>query len=679
MTHRHRRLFVLAFRQVPATRSSNALTRFTSIMLALCCFIAVSLGWSQARDVVASSNLVVEELEPIPDSLVEEAGRYTEFRQAVLMSWHPTMREMLILTRFGDTTQVHQVRSPGADRRQLTFFRDSIFHNDDPSHTVSYDPVKGSYFIFTKDVAGNEQYQIYRSDLATGQVTLLTDGKSRNSPGLWSNAGDKIVYGSTRRTGKDVDLYVVNPLDPRTDRLLAQLQGGGWQPLDWSPDDRSILVAENVSADESYLWIFDGISGDRKLLTPKAGQRKTFYGGGKFSKAGTGVYVTTDSDSEFQQLAYIDLVSKQRNYLTRNISWDVEDFALSPDGNTIAFVTNEDGFSVLRLLGTTNGQEKRSPTIPSGVISDLKWHNNGRDLGFTFASSTSPYDVYSVDVSTGDLTRWTSSETGGLNAESFAQPKLVRWRSFDGRTIPGFLYRPRSPVRVKYPVVINIHGGPESQSRPEFRDRENYLLNELGIALFFPNVRGSTGYGKTFRALDNGFLREGSYKDIGTLIDWLRTQPDIDAERIMLTGGSYGGYMTLAGAAFYSQSIRCALAEVPPSDLVTLLEHTSSYRQDLRRVEYGDERDPKMRAFLERIAPVNNADKIRKPLFVVAGMNDPRVPVTESEQMVKAVRKNGIPVWYLMAKDEGHGFIRKPNQDFQFYATVLFIREYLLK
>jgi dipeptidyl aminopeptidase/acylaminoacyl peptidase len=205
------------------------------------------------------------------------------------------------------------------------------------------------------------------------------------------------------------------------------------------------------------------------------------------------------------------------------------------------------------------------------------------------------------------------------------------------------------------------------------------LLNELGIALIYPNVRGSTGYGKTFSLLDNGFLREDTYKDINSLFDWIATQPELDASRIGVTGGSYGGHMTLAVSAFFSDRIRCSIDIVGMSNLVTFLEHTEAYRRDLRRVEYGDERDPKMREFLERIAPMNNIEKIKKPMLVIAGKNDPRVPISESDQIVAALKKQGTPVWYIMAKDEGHGFQKKPNQDYQFYTTVEFLQEFLLK
>jgi dipeptidyl aminopeptidase/acylaminoacyl peptidase len=641
------------------------------LRLVMVCGLSIA-AFSQSDVVVANENLVVEGIPKIPASLAQTVDRYNNFRGASLDSWDPVKREMLISTRFADTSQVHLVKMPGGARTQLTFYTDRVA-------SAQYPPTKADFFVFSKDIGGGEFFQLYRYDVASGDATLLTDGKSRNTDPIWSYAGDKVAYGSTRRTGNDVDLYVVNPSDPKSDHLLTQLQGGGWTPLDWSPDGRKILALEGISANESYLWIVDAGSGEKTLLTPKGGDTKIAYNSGRFSKDGKGIYVTTDKDSEFQRLTYIDLASKQYSYLTSQVHWDVDEFDLSYDGRTVAFATNEDGFGVLHLLDTNTRKERPVPGLPKGLISGIAWHKNNRDLGFSISSARSSSDVYSLDVQSGKVERWTFSETGGLNTASFPEPELVHWKSWDGRAISGFLYRPPAKYAGKRPVIINIHGGPEGQYRPSFAGRWNYFLDELGVAMIAPNVRGSTGYGKTFLALDNGLLREGSYQDINTLLDWIQTQPDLDSSRVMITGGSYGGFMTLAVATNYNDRICCSVDVVGPSNLVTFLEHTSGYRQDLRRVEYGDERDPKMREFLEKIAPANKAKNITKPLFVIAGLNDPRVPVSESQQMVNIVRQNGTPVWWLMAKDEGHGFGKKKNQDYQFDATVMFVKEYLLK
>jgi dipeptidyl aminopeptidase/acylaminoacyl peptidase len=563
------------------------------------------------------------------------------------------------------------VAAPGGDRRQLTFFPDRVM-------SASYHPHAGDYFVLAKDHGGNEFYQFFRNDLATGDSTLVTDGQSRNTQAVWSNAGDRIAYGSTRRNRSDVDFYLVNPAEPNSDKLLVANTGGGWTVADWSADDKQLLVLESISINEGYIWLVDATNGNKTLLTPKGGSEKIAYEPVAFSKDGKGIYALTDRGSEFMRLAYIDLASHEETYLTTEIPWDVESARLSLDGKRIALVTNENGISRLRLLDTETKKQLEVPPLPAGVISHVQWHENNHDLGFVITSARSPADVYSLDITSGKVDRWTTSETGGLNAADFVEPKLVSWKSFDGREISGFLYNPPARFKGKRPVIVNIHGGPEGQSRPIFLGRNNFYLNELGVAIIYPNVRGSAGYGKSFLQLDNGFLREDTYKDIGALFDWLATRDDLDADRVMVTGGSYGGHMTLAVATRYNDRIRCSLDVVGISHLVTFLERTEGYRRDLRRVEYGDERDPKMRFFLDKIAPLNHAADIKKPLFVVQGKNDPRVPLSESEQMIRTVRENKTPVWYLMAKDEGHGFAKKKNADFQFYATILFVQSFLL-
>jgi dipeptidyl aminopeptidase/acylaminoacyl peptidase len=632
--------------------------------------VTTSLAAAQPAVVTPNEHLVTDGMPPVSRTVAEAVGRYTEFRSASFQDWHPGRREILIGTRFADVVQIHAVRAPGADRHQLTFFPDRVL-------VARYQPTTGAYIVLQRDVGGSEFNQLYRFDPRSGTATLLTDGKSKNDLGPWSNDGTRIAYRSTRRNGTDTDIYVMDPANPSTDRRVLEVQGGGWTPLNWSPNDKTLLVAQDVSVNESHLWLVDVATGAKTPLTTP-GESPVSYQGGEFGRDGKGVYTSSDEGSEFRRLIYIDLTTKLHRVITHAPKWDVEAFDLSRDGKKLAYVTNEDGVSHLHITDAFGEQVVRVPALPVGVLGALAWRRDSRELGFTLSSARSPADVYSIDVAAGRVDRWTESETGGIDPSTFVQPALVHWQGTDGLTLSGFLYRPGSKFSGRRPVIIDIHGGPEGQTRPGFLGRVNYFIDELGVAVIFPNIRGSTGYGKTFVAADNGVKRIGAYQDIGALLDWIGKQPDLDAGHVMVTGGSYGGHMTLVTATMYADRIACALDVVGISNLATFLEHTESYRRDLRRVEYGDERDSTVRSFMERTAPLDNADKITKPLFVVAGANDPRVPKSEADQIVAAVRRHGTPVWYLVGTDEGHGFAKKKNQDYQQYATVAFIQQYLL-
>jgi dipeptidyl aminopeptidase/acylaminoacyl peptidase len=629
-----------------------------------------AIGLAEEAIIQPNDNLRTDGVPPIPAEIASKAGRYTENRQGVFTSWSPTGDQILILTRFADTSQVHLVKFPGGDRKQLTFFPDSI-------EDAIFPEEPANYFVFAKDTGGNEFYQFYRFDLDSGDNVLLTDGKSRNEYGLWSHQGRRLAYTSTRRNGKDTDLYLIDDANPATDHLLTQVDTAGWQPADWSYDNRNLLVRQEISINETNLFLVDTSTGSKTQLNQPG--KRVAYGNAVFSHDGKGLYVTTDADAEFQRLAWFDLETRKLMPITGNIPWNVEFIALSPDGSRLAFVTNEDGISRLYVLDTGTGGYHRLNEIPQGVIIDkIAWNHNNRDLAFTISSHDAPADVFTVDIGSGQTKRWTESETGGINPATFVKPEQIRWPSFDGRSLSGFLYE-KPPGDKKLPVIIMIHGGPEAQFRPIFLGRYNYFLNELGAAVIFPHVRGSDGYGKTFLDLDNGMKREDSVKDIGALLDWIKTRSDLDPDRVMIMGGSYGGYMTLACSFHYADRIRCSIDIVGISNFVTFLEHTEAYRRDLRRVEYGDERIPEMREFLLKISPMNHIGEITKPIFIVAGQNDPRVPASEGRQMVDGLKQLGRTVWYLLAKNEGHGFVNKANADYEFYANIKFIQDQLLR
>jgi dipeptidyl aminopeptidase/acylaminoacyl peptidase len=618
-----------------------------------------------------TENLIVDGLDPIPLALTKELNKYTNVRSSGFADWHPKRREMLMSTRFGNTSQLHYLSMPMGARKQLTFF-------DEPVGGATFDPLNGNYFVFSRDAGGNEFGQLYRYDMADGTITLLTDGgRSQNGGMQWTNKGDQFLYSSTKRNGADRDIYIIDPLNPKNERLVLQVQGGGWGVNDISPDDKTIIVGEGLSVTESRLYTVDIATGTKTRLSPETKEQAVFEGA-LFLKDGKTILLSTDFDNEFQYLAKMDLATKKMTPITKSIPWDVGGYDLSPDGTKLLFTTNEAGFTKLYMLDIATNQYEPVKEIPNGSIGGFKWHKNGAEFAYVYSNATTSSDIYTFNMATRKAERWTESEMGGLVSSQLSDAQLIKWKSFDQREISGFYYKAHKKFEGKRPVIIVIHGGPEGQSFPGFQGRNNYYLNELGVALIYPNVRGSTGYGKTFVKLDNGYLRENSVKDIGALLDWIAQQPELDASRVMTMGGSYGGYMALACATFYSDRLKCSNDIVGISNFNTFLKNTESYRRDLRRVEYGDEQDPKMYAFLEKISPLNNVNKIKIPMFIVQGGNDPRVPRTEATQMAEALKKNNIPTWYLEAKDEGHGFRKKPNSDFQFYATILFVQKYLL-
>lgn len=597
----------------------------------------------------------------VPPALFERLRQYQSLRGASFQDFAPDGASLLIGTRFGATSQLHRVRAPGAMREQVTFF-------DEPVPGGTYLP-DGS-LLLTMAQGGNEVHQVYRLDLADGRTTLLTDGVSRHQLGALNRAKTKCVVGINAPGARETDLYLLDVTAPAKPVLLLETKGAAWHAIDWSPDDARLLLEHFVSATESYLHVMDLAT--RKLTAvPAPGGVKAAFGDARFTGDGKGLLVATDAAGEFHTLARVDLETMGYTWLTRDIPWDVASIEVSPDGKRVAFTTNEDGASRLYFL---EGDRARPVEIPLGIVFGLDFAPDSRRLGLSFARPDAPPDAYVLDE--GKLERWTFSEVGGLNASRFVTPRRIAWKSFDERMIPGYLTRPAKEGKV--PVLIDIHGGPEGQHRPFFSGFTQFLAVEMGIAVIHPNVRGSTGYGKTFTALDNAEKREDSVKDIGALLDWIAAQPDLDASRVAVMGGSYGGYMSLASLVHYGDRIRAGIDSVGVANFTTFLKNTSAYRQDLRRAEYGDERDPKMAEFFERISPANHADKIRSALLVAHGKNDPRVPLSEAEQIAAKVRAAGGRVWTVYASNEGHGFARKENRDYFTAVMAMFLEEHLL-
>jgi len=645
--------------------------------------LALAAAWpASAQDfIVPNANLKLDGIPPIPVALVAKTALYTEFRPRALASWHPLKRELIVATRATNTAQLFSVKSPLAQLVQLTDYTE-------PVRNGMWWPAKPDVLVFARDVGGNEQRQIYRLDAGSKEPVLLTDSARANAPAAVNRARTRLLVTSTdvdkvsgRRDNPTLDLALVDPLAPDKKSKIATLPGTAWGDFSFSFDDRRLALVEFKSITESYVWVMDLKTGERRRVLPATGPATGHTIASSevnFSRDGKGLFLTTDRKGEFQRASYLDLATGRLETFGPSTS-DVEQLVLSPDGRTLAMISNEAGTGVLRLFDANSRRELPRPSMPTGAVKGIEWHHDSGALALVLDTAQTPGDVYVLDRKSNAVARWTESKVEGLDASRFRTQQPIGWTSFDGREITGFITMPPPSFAGRRPVIVDIHGGPEAQARPGFQGRWNYYVNELGIALIEPNVRGSSGYGKTFVSLDDGMKREDSVRDIGALFDWIATQRDLDPARVVVVGGSYGGYMSLAVATMYPDRIAGAIDIVGIANFVTFLERTESYRRDQRRAEYGDERDPTMREFLVRVSPVSNAAKITRPLFVVHGRNDPRVPYTEAEQIVETVRKNGTPVWYLLATNEGHGFGKKENADFYFYATIRFLEETVLK
>lgn len=609
--------------------------------------------------------MTAEEMPPIPLELAAQVRPYLESRGAGFAGWDPTTRAVLISTRFANVPQLHRIEMPMGARTQISFEAEPV--------RGSYAPGKGDVLLVTKDRGGDEYFQLHT--LKDGRLTLLTDGKSRNQPNAWSHDGELVAFSSTRRNGVDSDLFVMNPRDPTSARVVHESKGGGWAVVAFAPDKQSAYVADFQSVQDVDLYRLDFASGAMTAIgNPKA---EIAYSGAEIAPDGT-LWVTSDQGSDFKRLGRLDPRTGAFKPVSRE-TWDVDSFDLSDDGKTIVYVVNEAGSDRMRILDVASGKVTKVDALPAGLIGGLEIAPWG-EIGFSFNSAKSASDVWSLDPATMQLTRWTKSETGGLDPSVNVEPRIVTTKSFDGLAVSGLLYQP-DPAKFpgRRPLIVDVHGGPEGQSTAGFVGANNYLLNELGVGVFYPNVRGSTGYGKTFVSLDNGpFKREDSVKDMAALIDAVRADPAVDPAKIGLAGGSYGGYMCYAAAVQLKDKLTATQCTVAISNFVSFLQNTNPYRQDLRRVEYGDERDPVQRAKLTEISPLTRVSEIEKPMFVITGANDPRVPKSEADQMVAAIRANGGEAWHLVAADEGHGFRKKANSDYAFLAELVFWKKHLL-
>jgi len=581
-------------------------------------------------------------------------ARYLRIRSAHNASWSPDGRRISFLTDITGVPQAWEVSADGGWPEQLTF------HDNRVSH-AEYSPAE-ERLLFGMDAGGDEKTQLFLLDGGGLERNLTRDPTANHYSGGFSRDGSRISYTATRRNGTDFDVYTQKS---NGEPEMAWETSGYHTVADWGSDGSSLIVSRHHSNLNNDLYRLDLSSGETQLLTPHDGDARFLTA--RMTPDGGALYLATDRDGDFLRLARLNLSDLELTYLTPD-DRDVESVEVSRDGRWLVASRNVEGYSDFMLF-SGRGRRAPGPRLPKGIQGGFAFSPDSRRLAFTLTGPDLNPDVWTLELPDGEPRRLTRSSTAGIPRNSFRRPRLVRYPSFDGRDIPAIFYEPEGEV--SSPVVVNAHGGPESQSRPGFAPVTQYLLDR-GLGVFMPNVRGSTGYGKAFTHLDDVELRMDSVADLARAAHWLRDQGH---ERIAVMGGSYGGFMVLAAMTEYPELWSAGVDIVGIVNMVTFLENTGSYRRRLREPEYGSlEKD---RDFLESISPIHKAERIAAPLMVIHGKNDPRVPVGEAEQIVQRVRENGGVVEYLLYEDEGHGLAKLKNRLDAYPRIAAFLEEHL--
>jgi dipeptidyl aminopeptidase/acylaminoacyl peptidase len=618
--------------------------------------------------------------------------RYLNVRAARGASFAPDGGMVSFLT---DITGVGEVWSvPLQLRPQAPAWPEQLTFRSERAMGATFSPVAAQLLV-GGDRGGNERTQLYllsadgsRFDALTHDPEVIHQFAGWWEDGMgaagWSPDGQRITFASNARDPRYFDVYEqqVAPMEG-TPKLLLRQDGTNYA-AGYSPDGRFVLVQRWESNIRNALLLVDTTTGEARMLTPEGGTGQQGPGrhvAASFSADGKGLYLLSDRDRDYLTLAWLDLATGAMTYLhdeRLGDAWGAEGLTVSQDGTRLALDLNEDGYSRLALFDVRDGWDRRrelpTPEMERGVISGLTWSNDGRRLAFTLDVADDAADVWIWDTGERALRRATRSALGGLPRASLVRPSLVHYPAFDGRRIPAFLYTPRGAQAKNLPVIVHVHGGPESQARPIFNPVVQYFVNQ-GYGVLAPNVRGSSGYGYAYQSLDDVRQRMDSVADLKAAAEWLAASGIADPRRIAVMGGSYGGFMTLAALTTYPELWAAGVDLVGIANFVTFLENTGPWRRKLREPEYGSlEHD---REFLESISPLTHVDRISAPLFVVHGANDPRVPVGEAEQIVSALTKRGVPVEYLRFEDEGHGLMKRANRLVAYPAIATFLDKYV--
>ena len=615
--------------------------------------------------------------------------RYLNVRSAGGADLGPSGRLSFLLDTTG-TPQVWSVEGPLEWPEQHTFYEERVtFVDSSPEYSEA---------VFGMDEGGNERAQLYRLDFESGQITDLTDRPTaKHRWGGWDGDGERFAFASNRRDESVFDVYVQGRDETGDDAELVY-EGDGWLSVaGWSPSDDRLIVHEAHSSFDHDLYTLDIESGDLTHHTPHEGDVR--YNSPEWGPDGEAIYLVTDRESDTLRLERLDLSTNEFTVVADGSDdidddgdeaagaasakpgpdgWNVDGVAIHEESRRIVYSRNVDGYTELtvgELVSPHRIDEFPTPDLPAGVAGGVSFGPDGERFAITATGSTTNANVYVVDVTTGETERWTNASTAGIPRETFIEPELVHYPTFDGRQIPAFFSVPETETPTDgYPVVVDIHGGPESQRRPSFGSVKQYLLNG-GYAVFEPNVRGSSGYGKAYSGLDDVENRMDSVADIRAAVEWLHDHPEVDPDRIVAMGGSYGGFMVLAALTEYPELWAAGVDIVGIANFVTFLENTGDWRRELREAEYGSLAED--REFLESVSPINNIESIESPLFVLHGENDPRVPVGEAEQIVEQARDQGVPVRKLIFEDEGHGFSKRENRIEAYREIVDFLAEHI--